>query len=58
VVSSMGDDHDNSKGSESGAQVGDVLGLHGEVVVSLRLPASVSLSLFFALLVCIFALFE
>lgn len=52
VVSSMGGSHDNRKGSENGAQVGDVLVLHGEVVVSLRLPASVFVSLFFALLVC------
>jgi hypothetical protein len=48
----MGGSHDNRKGSESGAQVGDVLGRQGDVVVSLILPASVSFSLFFALLVC------
>jgi len=48
----MGGSHDNRKGSENSAQVGDVLVLHGEVVVSLRLPASVFVSLFFALLVC------
>jgi hypothetical protein len=44
----------NGKGSESDTQVGDLLGLHGEVVVSLRLPASVSVSLSFALLVCFY----
>jgi hypothetical protein len=50
----MGGSHDNRKGSENGAQVGDMLVLHGEVVVSLRLPASVFISLFFALLVCFY----